>query len=363
MGRRGFFAELQRQVRVAEREQAHRQREAVRNHGARLRHREHTLKAAERARTQLAKATAAEYKRLEKQAREAHIAANEAEVEERNQDLQNIYADIDTLLAYTLSRDDYVDLETLRVQVQHPPFDPKNLDTPIPIPVQAAMPMQPTLRMPEAPRGLSKIFGKKKHAAAVADAERAHKNGILEWKAKCEAFESQRQDAVEQHAQAEQSRLQKLDRAKSRYADECQARADDAAARNGQLDELISNLGYGTVEAVQEYVSIVLSNSVYPDHFPVTFEFKFDPDNAELELHMEMPAPDDLPTEKAYKYAKASDEIVSTTLSQKECRERYASAVCQIALRSFHEVFESDRRGLVRTVSLEVGAVAVDPGT
>jgi restriction system protein len=76
-----------------------------------------------------------------------------------------------------------------------------------------------------------------------------------------------------------------------------------------------------------------------------------------------VPAPSELPTAKAYKYAKASDEIVATALSQKECRERYASAVHQIALRSFHEVFEADRRGLIRTVRLEVGTTATDPAT
>jgi restriction system protein len=50
-------------------------------------------------------------------------------------------------------------------------------------------------------------------------------------------------------------------------------------------------------------------------------------------------------------------------MSDKECRERYASAVHQVALRSFHEVFEADRRGLIRTISLEVGTSAVDPAT
>ena len=34
-----------------------------------------------------------------------------------------------------------------------------------------------------------------------------------------------------------------------------------------------------------------------------------------------------------------------------------------MALRSFHEVFESDRRGLIQTISLEVGTNTVDPAT
>ena len=35
----------------------------------------------------------------------------------------------------------------------------------------------------------------------------------------------------------------------------------------------------------------------------------------------------------------------------------------QVALRSFHENFEADRRGLIRTIALEVGTTAIDPAT
>ena len=222
---------------------------------------------------------------------------------------------------------------------------------------------QPIVQLPAAPRGLASFFGKKKHIEAVEAAERAHKRAMGEWQAKCEQIRANRQAAMERHAHAEQSRFEKLNHERARYVEECRAREDDAAAKNRSLQELIVNLGYGTVDAVQEYVSIVLSNSVYPDFFPVTHEFKFDPETAELDLRVEVPEPSQLLTVKAYKYAKSSDDIVATALSLKVCRERYASAVHQIALRSFHEVFEADRRGLFKTVSLEVGTNAVDPGT
>jgi restriction system protein len=94
----------------------------------------------------------------------------------------------------------------------------------------------------------------------------------------------------------------------------------------------------------------VLSNSVYPEHFQVSHEFEFEQATAELRLRVLVPEPSEVPEIKAYKYSKASDDITSTTLSQKECRERYAGAVHQVALRSFHEVFESDRRGLILSV-------------
>jgi restriction system protein len=75
------------------------------------------------------------------------------------------------------------------------------------------------------------------------------------------------------------------------------------------------------------------------------------------------PGPESIPEIKGYRFTKATDEITATSLSQKLCRDRYAGAVYQVALRSIHEVFESDRRGLIKTISLEVGTEAVDPAT
>ncbi len=57
-----------------------------------------------------------------------------------------------------------------------------------------------------------------------------------------------------------------------------------------------------------------------------------------------------MPTVKAYKYTKATDEITATALSQKAAKDRYAGAVHQVALRTLHEMFEADRRGLIKTI-------------
>lgn len=363
MSRGGFFAGLQRAARAAARESERRARQSAREHAALVRRLEQARKAEDRARVQVAKADAAQRKLREKEAQEAHVEAMLAEVEERNERLAEVYEDIDTLLEATLSRDDFVDLNSLRVVVAHPPFDRADLETPIPEPTLSPNPPEPVLSLPEAPGGLFGFLGKKKHTEAVERAQRAHEGALAEWQHRCRHAEANRQKAMTDRASAEQKRVADLERERDRYAKECTTRDTEAATRNQELDTLIANLGYGTAEAVQEYVSIVLSNSVYPEHFQVTHEFEFDQASAELRLRIIIPEPDEIPDIKAFKYAKASDEITSTALSQKECRERYAGATHQVALRSFHEVFESDRRGLIQTVSLEVGTNAVDPAT
>ncbi len=363
MARRGFFAELQHQSRLAARERERDERDAVRRHVAAVKQTEQAKKDWERANTQLAKAVDSERKRLEKEAREAHVAAMEAEVIERNGKLEQIYEEIDSLLASTLVVDDYVDLNSLRVEVTHPPFDRTDLEVPLPQPSLMLKPNEPVLALPEPPTGLASFFGKKKYAEAVENAQQAHERALVEWRAACRDVLARHQKAEEVRARDETRRLDALRSERERYAKECALRESEAADRNRRLDELIANLGYGTADAIQEYVSIVLSNSVYPDHFQAAHEFEFDPSPAELRLRVLVPGPGEIPAIKSYKYTKATDEITSTSLSQKECRDRYAGTIHQVALRSFHEVFESDRRGLVKTISLEVGTNTIDPAT
>jgi restriction system protein len=155
---------------------------------------------------------------------------------------------------------------------------------------------------------------------------------------------------------AEEKRVQELAKEKKRFHDELEK-------HNQGIDQFISNLAYGDADALQEYIAIVVENSIYPDHFSVSHEFSFEPASAELTMRVSIPSPATFPSIKAYKYIKTSDEVKETPLSKKEHKDRYCSAVYQIALRSFHEVFEADRRGLIRTISLEVGTNESDPAT
>lgn len=361
MARRGFFAELQHQAKVAAREAERTQAARARQHAAATREAERAWKAAERAAAQASRASAADQKRLEKEAKEAHQAAMQAVVDERNAEVEAAYHEIDSLLAATLDVDDFVDLEALRQTVNHPAFDKPELEAPIPAPLPIPDPLEPKYEEPPAPSGL---FGKKKkHEEAKVAAQAQYEADHRAWQAEMARQPERRQAAADEHAKAEALRIQRLEAERSRYAAECAAREAEVAEQNGALDSLIANLGYGATEAVEEYISIVLSNSVYPATFPVRHEFQFDPSSAELSLKCLVPGPDKIPVTKAFKYAKAADEITETALPQKAVKDRYAGAVHQVALRSIHEVFEADRRGLIQSIALQVGTETIDPAT
>lgn len=355
--RRGFFAEMQHQAKLAEQ----RQQAALRQHAQEVRRAEAAQRAAERARLAAERASEQDRKRLEREAAQAYAAARVAEAEDATAELQGRFAELDGILSATLEVDDFVDLETLRVIVEHPPFAHVGLRVPTRVPTPIPDPPLPVKVEPEPVKGL---FGRKqKQEQAVAAAEQKYAADYWAWKAESDALPARRAEQAESYARTEREREQKLAAAEARYAEESAARDREVAEQNEALDQLIAGLGYGTVDAVQEYVSIVLANSVYPEWLQVSHSAEFDPTEAELSMRVVIPGPDVVPAVKHFKYTKATDEITPVAATQKDTKDRYAALTHNIALRSLHEVFEADRRALIRSVSLELGAETISPAT
>ncbi|WP_258060283.1 MULTISPECIES: hypothetical protein [unclassified Arthrobacter] len=351
------MAEIQHQNRLAEQ----RQRAAAREQAAATRRSEQAIKAAQRAQAAATRASDADRKRLEKEAAAAHVAAQQAQVDELNARLAANYDRVDTLLEATLDVDDYVDLKDLRRTVVHPPFDRQDLRDPIPEPPVLPDPEPPAFQEPPAPSG---IFGRKrKRAEAEEKAKAAFEQERSAWEYEMKQLPVKRRQQTEEHAQQELIRQQTLKTEIERYKRECEAREKDVAEHNASIDQFTTDLSYGVVDAVQEYIGIVLANSVYPEGFVVEHESSFDPDTAELSLRVLIPGPDTIPTVKAYRYVKASDEISHVALSQKDAKNRYLGIIHQVTLRTLHEVFEADRRGLVQSIALEIGTETVNPAT
>lgn len=363
MALRGFLAELQRQAKRAAKEQERAQRAAHKAYAAALRAAETARKKEAQAYLKFQKASAAEQKRLEKEAKQSHEAAMEAEAECMNLNLAEIEADLTGILTATLGVDDFVDLNTLRVRAEHPPFDRHDLlkesRPPLPI-MDAPMPILPVI---PPPQGIMSIFRKKAHERAKSDAASKHESDMTQWQASLIENQARRDAEAAAYEERERSRLAFLQMEKDRYTTECARREKEAANQNRAVDELIANLGYGTTEAIEEYIGIVLSNAVYPEHFPIRCGFSFNPNVAELTLSVAVIAPDQLVSVKSYKYTKSSDEITPVQMTAKACKDRYSNAIEQVSLRVPHEVFEADRRGLIESIFIEVGTHANDPAT
>jgi restriction system protein len=365
VARRGFFAELNYQAQQAEKRRRQQAAAAYRAQVAAQREAERARKSFERATAAAARASAAEHAEAQRLAARTHVEARTAEVAAMNADLAQAYEDVDGLLASTLGVDDYVDLEALRIRsVEHPPFNPGPLSTPVPPMPQLVYPPEPVYQEPAAPKGLSNTFGgKKRHEEAVFEARAVHEAAHYTWHQYCARMHADYTAEFERRRRDEHDRVQRLSTAEQVYQQQCRQREADAEAHNQKLSRFIDDLAFDVETAIQDYVGIVLSNSVYPDTFPVSYDHRFDINTRELALTVTVPGPDSVPAAKEYRYVKARDEIVSTALPVKERKERYANAVWQVAIRTLHEVFEADRAGKIRSVALSVAASRIAPAT
>jgi restriction system protein len=364
MAKRGFFAELNYQAQQAEKARRQQQVAGFRAQALAERELERSRAAAERARASASRASAADQKAAEKEAARLHVEAQLAEVAALNADAENDATQIDGLLAWTLEVDDYVELESLKVNVEHPPFNPGRLGVSTPAVPPLVYPPEPVYEEPPAPGGMSAAFGgRKKHEQAVGQARQAFDVARRQWHEAATALHSQHLAALASREEAEQQRLAQLAIAEAAYREECAQREADAAARNSELSTLINELAFDVESAIQEYVGIVLSNSVYPEVFPVSHDHRFSLDTRELTLTAIVPEPSAVPSVKEFKYVKARDEIVPTALTAKAQKDRYAEAVWQVAVRTLHEVFEADRAGKIRSIALTVGVNRTSPAT
>lgn len=364
MARRGFFAELQHQAAVAERDRQRAHAAAVRQSQADQREAERAYAAEQRARAAASRASAAEQVAAMREAERLHVEARAAQVEALNSALASQLIDIDSVLEWTLGVDDHVDLAGLRRVVELPVFRSAH-EAPLPSPPPLTVPREPVFEEPPAPKGLSAAFGKKKHAAAVEKSRARFAERHADWRAEAAAVPMRQHEQWTRYQAAEADRLHRLAADRAAFETECRRRQEEVDAHNRQLDELIAKLKAGDREVVEEYFGIVFGNSVYPDSIgaSLSIESRYQAEEKELNVVIAFPAPAELPTARSYRYVKAKDEIVETSQPAKEQKDRYNNLVCSVVLRTLHEVWESDRLGHVDTIALTGGVRHLDPAT
>ena len=361
---RGLFAEIAHQQRLHQQHQRRQHAAAVQAHNRAARE-------AERAQREYVRAVAAYERAAEREqafaraaAREAHIGAQKAEAESRTAHALDAFEQIDSILAATLDVDDFVDLDSLKVTAEHPPFPHEDLRTPLPKPRRVVPKPEPEFVAPPPPAGLSKVFGKKKHAEATAEAHALWEEKHKKWAHRAHTvLPAMNAEALENWTAAEGQREKQLAEAEEQYQRECAEREGEAAETNERLQRFKDALAGGDPAAVNEYVGVVLGNSAYPEAFDVTHEYEFDADLGELTVAAVVPPPSSVLSVKAHRYVAASDEIRETACTQKEQRDRYNGAVAAVAIRTFHEVFESDREERIKTISLTVQTETINPAT
>jgi restriction system protein len=322
--RRGFIANL-----------AAAQREIERNRAAQIRAQAAAVREAQRARAAYERAVRVderERKRLYQESRAADVAADNSDIETRMSVLTG-------LLAATLTKDDYIELETLKEQPRLPRWQHQHLEVAEPAPVMEQF-------MPPSPSGMAKIFGgRKKYAAAVANAQAAFAAATAE------------------HAQREAQRMAALNQARAAFDEATNKARQEAADQNEAIDAFRAEFAAGDPDAVVSYFDMVLQASSYPNDFPRTFKLAFVPNSLQVVVEYELPSVDVIPAVKGHRYVKASDSVTETARPKSQIMSTYISVLAQITLRTLHEIFEADRGQLIDVIVFNGMLSSIDRST
>lgn len=188
------------------------QRPAARDQAVAERRAEQAARQAQRARVQAERARGAGQNEAEQDAKRLHIEAMEAEVSAQKAALAATYGQIDSILADTLEVDDYVDLETLRQVVEHPPVSPGEHRNPEPRPDPIKAPPRPEFTPPPGePKKFSLSFGaRKRHGALLAEARADHDEATRAWESEVASIPSRREEQVRAYEAGENLRLEEL---------------------------------------------------------------------------------------------------------------------------------------------------------
>ncbi|MGC2111668.1 MAG: restriction endonuclease [Candidatus Korobacteraceae bacterium] len=115
--------------------------------------------------------------------------------------------------------------------------------------------------------------------------------------------------------------------------------------------------------ALHEYWETVLSNSEYPDTFPRSFLIEYLSESRTLIVEYALPSIACLPSVKEVKYIQARSSFQETAVSQAWLNKTYDELLYQIALRTLHELFQSDEAGALDGVVFNGWVNSVDKAT
>ncbi len=274
----------------------------------------------------------------EREAKRLYAEARQEQTDALNEELEERLAELDGILRATLSVDDYIDLDALKPRWNPPDFKDNGLRREHP---------EPGLELPEAPRGIKGAMpgAKRKHEEAVAAAQRRHDAELVK------------------HHDREATRKLRLAELRDAYDRELASRRADFEAEVARVDQFADAVASRDPGALAEYFGLVLNASRYPEEFPRTHRLAYVPESRQLVVEFELPRLDVVPAAKVFRYVKARDEITWTDRTAKDRKERYASVLAQVSLRTVHELLEADRGDAIETIVFNGIVDSVDPRT
>lgn len=263
-----------------------------------------------------------ERKAQEKADRAEYLLDRQAEAEELTLEGEQRIEELEKILAATLDVDDRIDFSSLLIRERFPPYYlPVELSTPI------QEPTKDTFLALVAPRSLmEKALGmKKRHERDSVEAQRKYESAL-------KAYQS-----------AVAVRKAQIDKHRTEYEADKAAFELKVVQRKAEVGELESAYQSADPDTIALYLDMVLDRSVYPDGFPDAHRVAYVAESRQAVIELDLPSLDVVPANAEYKYVRTRDEIDEKARKPAEIAKIYRDLVAQTALRTLHEVFESDQ--------------------
>lgn len=289
----------------------------------------------------LHEARAAKEKAVQEKESKKRLAA------ERSAEAQEAIAGLEQTLPHTLDINDWIEWDSL-------------LDnTPFAKPLSSKPPQRPLVEEPRESDQQFRPVRKWYHAFLRGLRQKAEQDAIHLFAEAHDAWSKEVARIQTQNRADEESYAQGL----RRWEQEKHEYELAQAQKNSQVLEKKKSYLAGEEEAVVEYCDMVLSNSQYPDTFPQEWNLEYLAETKTLLVDYFLPSPDDVPTLREVKYVASKDELVDVFLQEAAFNRLYDSLLYQIALRTIHEIYESDQIKAIAAVVFNGWVRSIDRGT
>lgn len=263
------------------------------------------------------------------------------DIEEKNHEIGQHIEMLQRILEHTLSIDDTISFDSLKVKEEYPIFSPSvNLLKKKYLPDKGGFSVKPL-------NWFTRLF---------PGAENRYKRKLKE-------AEEKYWQAVSQFEKEEVVRKNELEKMKKEFEEKKAAFLLEAQKHNQEVDRMRDLYSKGDPDAIIYYNELVLERSEYPDEFPQEFNTAYDSGEKALRIEYKLPPLNVIPSIKELKYLKKNNELKEIQRKDTEISNLYKDIVVAIALRSFHEVFEADQGSYVNIIEFEGDSELVDKAT
>lgn len=207
---------------------------------------------------------------------------------------KSVFVELSEILAHTLAVDDRLDWDKRLINDNYPEYLPEPA---------------PVFILPEK-KGIAKLF-----YDDTKDREQYRRD--------VESYKARTEDAIRN------------------YLLERENFEEHKRKNNAEIKFLKKCFENGEKTAVEKYAGIILANSEYPDCLRMDHEIYYSKRERTLRVNFLFFPVSILPVVESYEFSKETQRIVENRLSVDERDELYERVLCDIAVRTVHELFEA----------------------